>query len=83
MPTLVRVTSSKVFTLLGIPTWGVEYPPHVMTKLMKDENFIGLIWATKVYYAIGLRDVCSKVYYAIGLKDVCGKVYYAIGLKDV
>jgi hypothetical protein len=43
--------------MLGIPTWGVGYPPHVMTKLMRDENFTGLIWASKVCYAMGLRDV--------------------------
>jgi hypothetical protein len=43
MPTLLRVASSKVLTLLGIPTWGVGYPPHVMTKLIKAKNFTGLI----------------------------------------
>ncbi len=57
MPTLLRVASSKVLIMLGIPTWGVGYPPHVMTKLMRDENFTGLIWASKVCYAMGLRDV--------------------------
>jgi hypothetical protein len=57
MPTLVRVASSKVFTLLGIPTWGVGYPLHVMTKLKRDENFASLIWPSKVSYAKGLRDV--------------------------
>jgi hypothetical protein len=45
MSTLVRVVSFKLFILLGIPTWGVGYLPHVMTKLKKDENFAGLIWA--------------------------------------
>jgi hypothetical protein len=33
------------------------YPPHVMTKLKKDENLVGLIWASKVSYAMGLKDV--------------------------
>jgi hypothetical protein len=55
--TLVRVTSSKVLSLLGIPTWGVGYPPHVMTKLKRDENSANLIWASKVSYAKGLRNV--------------------------
>jgi len=57
MPTLVKVTSSKVLTLLGIPTWGVGYPPYIRTKLKRDENFANLIWAHKVSYAKGLRDV--------------------------
>ncbi len=57
MPTSLRVASSKVLILLGIPTWGVGYPPHVMTKLTKDENFISLIWASEVCYATCLRDV--------------------------
>jgi hypothetical protein len=30
---------------------GVGYPPHVMTKLKRDENFVNLIWASKVNYA--------------------------------
>jgi hypothetical protein len=40
MPTLVKIISSKLFILLGIPTWGVEsIPPcNVMTKLKKDED---------------------------------------------
>jgi hypothetical protein len=57
MLTLVRVVSFKLFTLLGIPTWGAGYPPHVMTKLKGDENLAGLIWASKFFYAKGLRDV--------------------------
>ncbi len=48
MPTLVKVVSSKLFILLGIPTWGVRYPPHVMIKLKRDENFVGLIRSSKV-----------------------------------
>ncbi len=60
MPILVRVTSFKWFTLLGFPTWGVGYPPHVTTKLKRDENFAGLIWASKVYYSKGLKDVWDK-----------------------
>jgi len=35
----------------------VGYPPHVMTKLKKDENLASLIWANKVFYAKGLKDV--------------------------
>jgi hypothetical protein len=57
MPTLVKVASSKVLTLLSIPTWGVGYPPHIMTKLKRDENFVNLIWAHKVSYAKGLKNV--------------------------
>jgi hypothetical protein len=57
MLTLVRVVSFKLLILLGIPTWGVGYPPHVMTWLKRDENFAGLIWASKVSYAKGLKDV--------------------------
>jgi hypothetical protein len=33
------------------------HPPHVMTKLKKDENLASLIWASKVFYAMSLRDV--------------------------
>jgi len=54
---LERVTSFKLLTLLSIPTWGVRYPPHVMTKLKRDENFAGLIWASKIFYAKSFRDV--------------------------
>ncbi len=36
---------------------GVWYPLHVMTKLKRDENLVGLIWASKVSYAKGLIDV--------------------------
>jgi hypothetical protein len=58
MPTLVKITSSKLFILLSIPTWGVgSILPNVMTKLKKDENLAGLIWASKVFYAMSLRDV--------------------------
>jgi hypothetical protein len=38
----------------------VGYPPHVTTKLKRDENFAGLIWASKVYYSKGLKDVWEK-----------------------
>jgi hypothetical protein len=34
----------------------VGYPPHVMTKLKRDENLVGLIWVNKVSYAKGLKD---------------------------
>jgi hypothetical protein len=57
MPTSIRVASFKLLILLSIPTWGVGYPPHVMTKLKRDENFAGLIWASNVSYAKGLKDV--------------------------
>jgi hypothetical protein len=60
MPILVKVTSFKLFILLGIPTWGMGYLPHIMTKLQRDENFAGLIWASKGSYAKGLRDVWDK-----------------------
>ncbi len=43
MPILVRVTSFKLLILSGIPTWGVGYRPHVMTKLKRDENLANLI----------------------------------------
>jgi len=33
------------------------HPTHVMTKLKKDDNLGGLIWASKVSYAMGLKDV--------------------------
>jgi len=35
----------------------VGYFPHVMTKLKRDENLVGLIWTRKVSYAKGLKDV--------------------------
>jgi len=31
--------------------------PHVMTKLKKDENLVGVIRASKVSYAKGLKNV--------------------------
>jgi hypothetical protein len=57
MPTLVRVVASKLLTLLCIPTWGVGYSLHVMTKLKRDENLVVLIWTNKVSYAKGFKDV--------------------------
>jgi hypothetical protein len=60
MPILVRVTSFKLLTLLGIPTWGVGYLPHVMTKLKRDENLASLIWANKVSYTKGFRNVWDR-----------------------
>jgi len=46
-PTLVRVTSSKLFILLGIPAWDVGPSlPHVLTKLNRDEDLVDLIWAS-------------------------------------
>jgi len=33
------------------------HPPHVMTKLKKNENLVGLIWVSKVSYAMGFKDV--------------------------
>jgi hypothetical protein len=57
MPTLVKVVASKLLTLLCIPTWGLGYSPFVMTKLKRDENLVDLIWASKVSYAKGLKDV--------------------------
>jgi hypothetical protein len=47
-PTLVKVTFSKLLTLLAIPP---PPPPHVMTKLEKDEDLVSLIRASKVSYA--------------------------------
>ncbi len=38
----------------------VRYPPHVMTKWKKDENLVGLIWASKIFYAKGFRDVSNS-----------------------
>jgi hypothetical protein len=58
MPTLVRVVFfSKLLTLFNIPTWGVGYLPHLMTKLKRDENLVAFIWASEVSYAKVLRDV--------------------------
>ncbi len=54
---MVKVASFKLLILLGIPTWGVGYPPHVMTKLKRDKNLVGLIWVNSVFYAKGFRDV--------------------------
>jgi hypothetical protein len=31
-----------------------------MTKLKRDENFAGLIWASKVSYAKGFKDVWNN-----------------------
>ncbi len=57
MPTLVKNVFFKLLILLSIPTWGVRYLSHVMTKLKRNENLVGLIWANKVSNAKGLRDV--------------------------
>jgi hypothetical protein len=57
MATLVKVAFFKLLILLSIPTWCVRYLPHVMTKLKRDENLAGLIWANIVSYAKGFRDV--------------------------
>jgi hypothetical protein len=57
MPTLVRVVVSKLLTLSCIPTWGVGYSPHVMTKIKRDENLVGLNWTSKVFYVKGFKDV--------------------------
>ncbi len=57
MPTMVRVASFKLLILLGIPTWVCGVSSHVMTKLKRDENLVGLIWASNVFYAKGLKDV--------------------------
>jgi hypothetical protein len=57
-PTLVKVVFSKLFSLLGILAWGVgSIPPNVITKLKRDENLVGLIRASKVSYAKGLKNV--------------------------
>jgi hypothetical protein len=32
------------------------HPPHVMTKLRRDENLVSLIWVNKVSYAMGLGN---------------------------
>jgi len=32
-------------------------PSHVMTKLKKDENLVGIIQGSKVSYAKGLKNV--------------------------
>jgi hypothetical protein len=33
------------------------HPPHVMTKLKRDENLVNLIGVSKVSYAMGLGYV--------------------------
>jgi hypothetical protein len=36
------------------------HPPHVMTKLKRDENLADIIWISKVSYAKGLKDVWNN-----------------------
>ncbi len=56
--TLVRLASSELLVLLGIPIWGVgSMPPNVVTKLKKDIDFVNLIWINKVFYTKGFKDV--------------------------
>jgi hypothetical protein len=44
MPTFVKITFAKLLSLLNIPTWGVGvHPPHIITKLKRDENLVSLI----------------------------------------
>jgi len=51
-PTLVRLASSNLFILLGIPTWGVgSSPKNVMAKMKKDEDIVRLIQGSRVAYA--------------------------------
>jgi len=52
-----HIGKSCFFQVLHIPTWGVGYPPNVMTKLKRDENLAISICANKVSYAKGLKDV--------------------------
>jgi len=33
------------------------HPPHLMTKLEKDEDCVGLIRASKVFHAKGFKNV--------------------------
>jgi hypothetical protein len=74
MLTLVKVASFKLFTLFSIPTWGVGYPPHVMTKLKRDENLASLICANKVSYAKGLKDLWdSQNWTRSSFKNKCEK----------
>jgi hypothetical protein len=35
----------------------IKHPPNVMAKLKKDDNFVGLIWVNKLFYAKGFKDV--------------------------
>jgi hypothetical protein len=51
--TLVIITSFKLFILLSIRC--VVHLSHVMPKLKRDDNFIGLIWISKVCYAMALK----------------------------
>ncbi len=53
---MVKLASSKLLVLLGIPTWGVgSRLPNVMTKLEKDNDLVDLIQASKIFYTKGLR----------------------------
>jgi hypothetical protein len=55
--TLIRLVSSKLFALLGIPTWGVgSIPPPCDDQAKDDDDLANLIQCSKVSYAQGLRD---------------------------
>jgi hypothetical protein len=42
-PMLVRLASSNMFNLLGIPMWGMGPSLHVMVKVEKDEDLAKMI----------------------------------------
>jgi hypothetical protein len=49
---LVKLTSSHLTNILGIPRWGVgSIPPHVLAKVKKDEDLASLIHGSKLTYA--------------------------------
>jgi hypothetical protein len=54
--TNVHIDKSHFFQKHSNMGCGV-HPPHVMTKLKRDENLVCLISASKVSYAKGLKDV--------------------------
>jgi hypothetical protein len=49
---LVKLASSHLTNILGIPRWGVRFiPPHVLAKVKNDEDLASLIHGSKLTYA--------------------------------
>ncbi len=53
---LVKLASSHLTNILGIPRWGVgSIPPRVLAKVKKDEDLASLIGGSKLTYAKALK----------------------------
>jgi hypothetical protein len=52
----MKLASSYLTNILGIPRWGVgSIPPYVLAKVKKDEDLASLIGGSKLTYAKVLK----------------------------